>query len=124
MQFDNATNLDRKSGVRGTTKTGRSPTIVFVNGDGGRRPFRVSSSLQPDDSCPIFRDEIARALVGLRPSFSSHVRQRERGAPVRLRDQRMDTSGDCSAPICLAQRTWVPSSMLATRAKGSPTTLK
>jgi hypothetical protein len=26
MQFDNATNLDRKSGVRGTKKTGDSPT--------------------------------------------------------------------------------------------------
>jgi hypothetical protein len=25
MEFDNATNLDRKSGVRGTKKTGRSP---------------------------------------------------------------------------------------------------
>ena len=30
MEFDNATNLDRKSGVRGMRKTGRSPTIVLV----------------------------------------------------------------------------------------------
>ena len=30
MQFDNATNLDRKSGVRGTKKTGRSPTNALA----------------------------------------------------------------------------------------------
>jgi hypothetical protein len=30
MEFDNATNLDRKSGVRGTKKTGRSPTMAFA----------------------------------------------------------------------------------------------
>jgi hypothetical protein len=30
MEFDNATNLDRKSGVRGTKKEGRSPTIVYA----------------------------------------------------------------------------------------------
>jgi hypothetical protein len=30
MEFDNATNLDRKSGVRGMKKDGRSPTIAFV----------------------------------------------------------------------------------------------
>ena len=29
MERDNATNRDRKSGVRGTKKTGRSPTIAF-----------------------------------------------------------------------------------------------
>ncbi len=30
MQFANATNFDRKSGVRGTKKTGRSPTIALA----------------------------------------------------------------------------------------------
>jgi hypothetical protein len=29
MEFDNATNLDRKSGIRGTKKTARSATIAF-----------------------------------------------------------------------------------------------
>ena len=30
MEFDNATSLDRKSGVRGTKKRGRSPTIALA----------------------------------------------------------------------------------------------
>jgi hypothetical protein len=30
MEFDNATNLDRKFGVRGTKRKGRSPTIAFA----------------------------------------------------------------------------------------------
>ena len=30
MEFDNATNLDRKSGVRGTKKTGRSPPPLLL----------------------------------------------------------------------------------------------
>ena len=30
MEFDNATNLDRKSGVRGTKKTGEAPPLLLV----------------------------------------------------------------------------------------------
>jgi hypothetical protein len=30
MEFDNAINLDRKSGIRGTKKTGGAPTIAFA----------------------------------------------------------------------------------------------
>jgi hypothetical protein len=29
MEFDNATNLDRKSGVRGTEKTGEAPPLLL-----------------------------------------------------------------------------------------------
>jgi hypothetical protein len=29
MEFDNATNLDRKSGIRGTKKTGEAPRLLL-----------------------------------------------------------------------------------------------
>jgi hypothetical protein len=29
MEFDNATNLDRNSGVRGTKKMGEAPPVIF-----------------------------------------------------------------------------------------------
>jgi hypothetical protein len=44
MQFDNATNLDRKSGVVGRKRRGEAPTIAFVRATRARLESRVASA--------------------------------------------------------------------------------
>jgi hypothetical protein len=50
MEFDNATNLDRKFGVRGTKRKGRSPTIAFAR---STKALQKSPPSKPFiNSCP------------------------------------------------------------------------